>query len=85
MNEQRMEQMQARLTQALSPSQLNIIDESHKHIGHAGAKSGKGHFVVQISSSAFEGKRPLQCHRLIYDALGDMMDTDIHALSIQIQ
>ena len=85
MNEQRMEQMQARLTQALSPSHLNIIDESHKHIGHAGAKSGKGHFVVQISAAAFEGKRPLQCHRLIYGALGDMMDTDIHALSIQIQ
>lgn len=83
-NSARIEKMQKRISEALNPTQLEIIDDSHKHIGHAGAKEGKGHFTVVIKSEALEGKRMLQQHRAIYDALGDMMETDIHALAIKV-
>ncbi|WP_154247124.1 BolA family transcriptional regulator [Kangiella sp. HZ709] len=83
-NSSRIEKMTKRLTENLSPSHLEIIDDSHKHIGHAGAKDGKGHFTLIISSETLLGKRMLQQHRLIYNALGDLMETDIHALSIKI-
>ncbi|WP_018625536.1 BolA family protein [Kangiella aquimarina] len=83
-NSQRLERMQQLIQDALNPSQLEIIDDSHKHIGHAGAKEGKGHFTVIIQSEALDGKRMLQQHRAIYDALGDMMETDIHALAIKV-
>ena len=72
-----------RLQAALQPVRLDIADESHKHVGHAGAAGGGGHFNALIVSSAFEGQRLLQRHRLMYDALGEMMDTDIHAFSMQ--
>ena len=72
-----------RLQAALQPVRLDIADESHKHVGHAGAAGGGGHFNALIVSSAFEGQRLLQRHRLVYEALGEMMDTDIHALSMQ--
>ena len=84
-NTSRCDKMQQLLTDAFTPDKLEIIDDSHKHIGHAGAKSGKGHFTVIISSPLFSGKRPLQCHRMIYQALAEMMETDIHALSIKIE
>ena len=84
-NETRITQMTLRLETELSPNNLHIEDESHLHAGHAGAKSGKGHFRLNISSDKFNGLRPLQKHRLIYDALGDLMNTDIHALTIKIQ
>ena len=83
-NSQRIEQMQQLLTEQLQPSSLEIIDESHLHAGHAGAKEGKGHFKLRIASDRFDGLRPLQRHRMIFDSLGDMMQTDIHALSIEI-
>lgn len=83
-NSQRLERMQQLIQDALKPTQLEIIDDSHKHIGHAGAKDGKGHFTVIIQSEALEGKPMLQQHRAIYDALGDMMETDIHALAIKV-
>ncbi|MBD3667403.1 MAG: BolA family transcriptional regulator [Kangiella sp.] len=83
-NSERLERMQQLIQNALQPTQLEIIDDSHKHIGHAGAKEGKGHFTVVIQSEALEGKRMLQQHRAIYDALGDMMETDIHALAIKV-
>ena len=83
-NSTRIKDMELRLNRELSPSRLEIIDDSHLHAGHAGAKSGKGHFTVIINSEHFNGKPPLQCHQMIYTALGDMMDTDIHALSIKI-
>ncbi len=83
-NSSRIEKMTQRLTENLSPSHLEIIDDSHKHVGHAGAKDGKGHFTLIISSESLVGKRMLQQHRLIYNALGDLMETDIHALSIKI-
>jgi BolA family transcriptional regulator, general stress-responsive regulator len=70
------------LTRELQPTHLNIEDDSHRHRGHAGAADGRGHFNVQIVSPAFDGKLPIARHRLVYAALGDMMTTDIHALSI---
>ena len=72
-----------KLTAALSPVQLDIIDESHLHAGHPGARSGGGHFNVTIVSDAFEGENLLTRHRMVYDALGDAMKTEIHALSIK--
>jgi BolA protein len=72
-----------KLTEALEPDSLEIIDESHLHAGHAGAKSGKGHFQAIIVSKAFTGKNPLERHRMVFDALGEAMQTDIHALSIK--
>lgn len=83
-NSQRLERMQQLIQDALKPEQLEVIDDSHKHIGHAGAKEGKGHFTVVIKSEALEGKRMLQQHRMVYEALGDMMETDIHALAIKV-
>jgi BolA protein len=83
-NSQRIERMQQLITEQLQPSELEIIDESHLHAGHVGAREGKGHFKVRIASEKFDGLKPLQRHRLIFDSLGDMMSTDIHALSIEI-
>jgi len=74
--------IRARLS-ALDPSQLEIIDESHKHAGHAGAREGGGHFVVRIVSAQFSGKNTVARHRMIYYAMGDLMKRDIHALTIQ--
>ncbi|PCI40088.1 MAG: BolA family transcriptional regulator [Thiotrichales bacterium] len=81
-NKQRIEKMRVLLNAALLPDTLNIIDESHKHVGHAGAKSGAGHFKIIISAKSLLGKPKLQVHRLIYKALASMMPKDIHALSI---
>ena len=81
--EQRPAAIRAALETALSPVSLEVVDESHKHAGHAGARDGRGHFAVVVVSEAFAGKLPLARHRLVYAALGDLMTTDIHALSIQ--
>ncbi|HJP05067.1 MAG: BolA family transcriptional regulator [Chromatiales bacterium] len=83
MNEERIAQIDARLRSAFEPSSLEIEDQSHMHAGHAGAKAGKGHFRVAIVSNRFTGKSPLQRHRLIYEALGGLMESDIHALTIE--
>ena len=83
MNEHRIEVIRSRLTTALEPVDLEIIDESHLHSGHAGSKSGKGHFRIRITSDRFLGLPRLQRHRLVYEALGDLMDTEIHALGIE--
>jgi len=82
-NEARITEIRRRLEAALEPTQLEIVDESDKHVGHAGARDGRGHFHVRIASAQFAGLPPVQRHRLIYDAVGDLMDTDIHALSIE--
>jgi BolA protein len=70
------------LTAAFAPRRLEVRDDSHKHAGHAGAKDGRGHFHVEIVSVAFDGMAPLARHRAVYTALGGMMQSDIHALSI---
>jgi BolA protein len=75
--------IEERLREALSPHHIEIIDESHKHAGHAGARSGGGHFSVTLVAEVFAGEKLLQRHRRVYDALGSAMQTDIHALSIQ--
>ena len=80
---ERIDMIREKLTVALSPDQLDIIDESHLHAGHPGARSGGGHFNVTIVSNAFEGVNLLARHRMVYDALGDAMKTEIHALSIK--
>jgi len=79
----RVAEIEHKLRTALQPLRLEIEDESHKHAGHAGAReSGGGHFNVTIVSAAFSGLGLLQRHRLVYDALGDTMRREIHALSI---
>ena len=85
LNPQRVERIRALLTDALAPETIEVVDDSHKHAGHAGARGGQGHFGVDIVSAAFAGKLPLARHRLVYAALGDMMQTDIHALAIKAQ
>jgi BolA protein len=82
-NGDRIEKIRDRITAALQPDALEILDESHKHIGHTGAKDGRGHFQVTIVAEKFAGLPPIQRHRLVYEAVGDLMDTDIHALSIK--
>lgn len=74
-------QMKQRLAQ-LQPESMDIVDDSAMHAGHAGAASGGGHFQLTIISKAFAGKPQVARHRLIYQALGDMMQRQIHALSI---
>ncbi|MBK9160128.1 MAG: BolA family transcriptional regulator [Nitrosomonadales bacterium] len=74
--------MQARLA-VLEPVSLEITDESHQHAGHAGAREGGGHFLLQITSAQFVGKSTVARHRMIYSALGEMMRREIHALNIQ--
>lgn len=78
----RIDQMQSLLA-ALQPGKMEIIDDSHKHAGHEGARSGGGHYTLYIVSAQFSGKPTLARHRMIYSALGEMMKHDIHALNIQ--
>jgi BolA family transcriptional regulator, general stress-responsive regulator len=78
----REERLRQRLELHFSPSVLLIEDESHLHAGHAGAASGHGHFRVRIVAEAFRGMRTVARHRLVYAAVGDLLETDIHALAI---
>ncbi|MEM9690516.1 MAG: BolA family protein [Pseudomonadota bacterium] len=82
MKTERSTRIHDRLAESLNPAHLLVKDQSHLHAGHAGAEDGRGHFDVNIVSDAFEGKSRIQRHRIVFDALGDMMQTDIHALSI---
>jgi BolA protein len=79
----RVETIRRRLEATLAPRALDVEDESHRHVGHAGARDGRGHFRVRIVSAAFEGQTAIARHRAIYAALGDLMQTDIHALAIE--
>jgi len=79
---ERVDEIRRRLNNALSPAELLVKDQSHLHAGHAGAKEGKGHFEVTIVSDKFIGANRITRHRLVYDALGSFMDSDIHALRI---
>jgi BolA protein len=74
--------IRSRLEQAFAPDELDIVDDSHRHAGHAGAKDGRGHFNVRIVSRRFTGAKTLERHRMVYAALGSLMQTDIHALSV---
>lgn len=80
--EARVPAIRAALERALAPRALEVEDDSARHAGHAGARDGRGHFNVDVVSAAFEGLAPLARHRAVYAAVGTMMETDIHALSI---
>lgn len=82
--QQRRTEIRRRLQDALNPTTLDIIDESHLHAGHEGAKDGRGHFRIVIAAAALTGLPPLEQHRRIYAALGDLMQTDIHAVALQV-
>lgn len=77
--------IRARLEQAFAPCRLEIRDDSHLHAGHAGARDGRGHFAVRIVAQAFAGKSRLERQRLVYQALGELLQTEIHALQIRAQ
>ena len=78
--------LETRLRQVLQPTQLEVIDESYQHAGHAGANdSGVGtHFRVRIAGPAFDGKTRVARHRLVYDALQDFIDQGVHAIAIEV-
>ncbi|MGR9013723.1 MAG: BolA family protein [Gammaproteobacteria bacterium] len=76
------ELIKKQLNDAFKPEILEIIDNSSAHAGHAGASSGGGHYHVTIVAEVFEGRSLVQRHQLVYNALGDMMKQQIHALGI---
>lgn len=79
----RADEIAERLRRVFAPERIEIHDESHRHAGHAGARDGGGHFEVLIVSPRFRGLTVLQRHRLVYEAVGDMMRREIHALGIR--
>jgi BolA protein len=74
--------IRARLQQSFAPLELDIQDDSARHAGHAGARDGRGHYSVRIVAPAFAAVSRVERHRMVYAALGELMQTDIHALSI---
>ncbi len=83
MTTERVNAIRRQLEELLAPVELDIEDGSHLHAGHAGAQDGRGHFRVRIVSEKFTGQPPLKRHRLVYQALAELLKTDIHALSIE--
>jgi len=83
MGESRITRIQSRLESAFAPARVSVRDDSAKHAGHPGARGGAGHFAVRIESEAFKGQNRLQRHRMVHEALADMMPSDIHALIIE--
>ena len=83
MTTDREQQIRKCLEDSFEPTELLIKDQSHLHAGHEGAKDGRGHFDVTIVSRAFDGKSRIDRHRMVYDALGTLVQTDIHALRIK--
>ena len=81
--EARVEAIRAAISAALAPLALEVRDDSHQHIGHEGAKDGRGHYSVDVVSEAFAGMGPVARHRAVYAAVGELMATDIHALAIR--
>lgn len=79
----RIQRIQQKLQSALDPILCELKDDSAAHKGHAGAAGGAGHYTVTIISEKFEGLNRISRHRLVYDAVGDLMHTEIHALVIQ--
>ena len=83
MSEERLRRIRQQLEARLDPSELMIKDQSQLHAGHEGARDGRGHFDVTIISGLFEGQNLIQRHRMVYDALSKLLETDIHALRIK--
>ena len=82
MSKERVATIEQLLEAAFAPTKLLVKDQSHLHAGHAGAQEGKGHFEVKIVSDRFAGQSRIARHRMVYDALGSFIDSDIHALKI---
>jgi BolA protein len=80
----RVERIQALLQSALTPAECLVDDESHLHAGHAGAASGGGHYRLRLVSAHFDGLGKVARHRLVYDALHEMMPQEIHALAMTL-
>lgn len=78
----REERILALLNRTFEPSECRLDDDSAKHAGHAGAASGAGHYRLRLVSTRFEGQNRITRHRLVYDCLRDLMQTEIHALNI---
>lgn len=83
MTTDREQQIRQCLEQAFQPTELCLKNQSQLHAGHEGAKDGKGHFDLTIASSLFDGKNRVARHRMVYDALGTLLESDIHALRIK--
>jgi len=79
----RSDRIEAKLRAALGAESVEVVDESHLHAGHAGARSGKGHFRVRVVSERFAGLSRIQSQRLVFAALAEEMESDIHALAMQ--
>ena len=75
------EEIETRLRAALAPQRLEVLDDSHLHAGHAGAREGR-HFTVRITSPRFAGLSRVARHRLVYDSLGPLAAQGVHALAI---
>jgi len=77
-------EMLRRLNSSLAPTRLDLVDDSEQHRGHGGYNpAGESHFTLRIESAAFEGKTRVQRQRMIYAALGELMESRVHALSIR--
>jgi BolA protein len=82
----RTERMKKLLVEQFAPESVGLVDESHRHEGHAGAQpGGETHYALKLVSSAFEGKSRLERQRLVYHALGEEFDTGLHALSLDLK
>ena len=83
MSTDRQDQIRHCLETRFSPAELLVKDQSHLHAGHAGAADGRGHFDVTIVSEEFVDKSRLERHRMVYGALGKLLESDIHALRVK--
>ena len=83
MTSQRVERIQAMLELAFPDARISVQDDSERHAGHDGARGGAGHFIVRVESEEFTGRNRLERHRLVYDALAEMLPREIHALNIE--
>jgi len=85
MSQDRAGRIEARLRERLGAVRVEVVDESHLHAGHAGARSGGGHFRATVVSPRFAGLGRVEAQRLVYQALDDMMGSEIHALSLRTE
>ncbi|HTY17210.1 MAG TPA: BolA family protein [Myxococcota bacterium] len=85
MEPDRVRRIEARLRERLAAVRVEVVDESHLHAGHAGARSGGGHFRATVVSPRFAGLGRVEAQRLVYQALDDMMGSEIHALSLRTE
>lgn len=83
MTSPRAERIRSVLEEAFTGARVTVVDDSARHVGHAGARDGAGHFGVRIESKEFTGRSRLERHRLVYKALAAMLPREIHALNIE--